>query len=130
MDLVFAVLAFLVGCGILLAEYRIARKALNQSGNRYMMVSTGRMIINVGYLVLLYFLSRKLSLNLIALLAGGALGLTIPNIFFTSRLMKETSAQTSAQTTEPSSGQSTAQSSGQTAVQASAPTEGKEERHG
>lgn len=47
-----------------------------------------RQLLNVLYLAALYLLSSVFSLEPIPLLAGGALGVTVPSIFFTRRLVK------------------------------------------
>lgn len=47
-----------------------------------------RQMINVLYLAALYLLSRALGLDAAAILAGGAIGITLPSIFFTKRLVR------------------------------------------
>ena len=54
------------------------------------MFSIVRQIINIGYLVGVYFVSSIVSVDLKYLLIGAALGITIPMFYFTNKLLKIT----------------------------------------
>ena len=91
-DLLGGALAFAAGAVLAYVNFRLSKNMLlKKSGvNSVGAVTVLRQIINVGYLLLVYFLAPKLPWSMIALLIGAVLGLTIPMFLFTYRLAKMT----------------------------------------
>ena len=69
-------------------EYRVSKKVLLSNEKYYSLVSVIRLFINVIFLAVLFFISKKTEWNMYCLLIGGALGTTLPNIFLTAKLLK------------------------------------------
>lgn len=91
-DLIGGLLAFAVGAALAYGNFRLTKNMLlkKTGASGVGAVSILRQVINVGYLVLVYFLAPKLPCSMIALLVGAVLGLTIPMFLFTFRLTKLT----------------------------------------
>ena len=80
--------AFVCGAALSFADYRILRFLMSRSQSNLIVGSFVRQLLNVAYLVLLFFIGQKTALDVRFLLIGGALGITIPAFFFASRLVK------------------------------------------
>lgn len=94
--IVGAVLTFLGGAGIALLNARLSSKAAEKGAAEFSRLSRLRQIFNIGYIVLVFLLSRVLPWDMMPLLIGAALGLTIPSFYFTWRLIKENEAKRKA----------------------------------
>ena len=84
-----AALAALGGGAIALVNARLtgntARKKPESIGNIFLV----RQVLNVGYLVLVYYLSRRWEGSLLPLIIGAALGLTVPSLLLALRLSRK-----------------------------------------
>ena len=91
-DLLGGALAFAVGAALAYGNFCITKNMLlkKTGATGVSAVSVLRQVINVAYLVLVYFLAPKLPCSMIALLVGAVLGLTIPMFLFTFRLTRLT----------------------------------------
>lgn len=86
--LVGFVLALAGGVAIAALNDRMARAALRRGPTQLSALFVVRQILNVSYLAALFLLSGLLPWDTVALLLGGALGITVPSIFFAGRLVK------------------------------------------
>lgn len=93
------VVALAGGVAIAAANACISRAAYFQNESRLTACFLVRQLLNVGYLVALYFLSDILPWDAVPLLLGGALGLTLPSFYFVRRMVARNDAEetTSAQ---------------------------------
>ncbi len=91
-----ASLAFLGGALIGWINYLLSDAALKKKPGMFSFTFIGRQTLQVGYLVLLYFLAPHTPWSMLTLLLGGALGMTVSLIFFTSRLTKKLKSENSA----------------------------------
>ena len=81
--------AFAGGALVSWVNYLLLRRLMNGRGDGGIGLSSPlRMILNAAYLLILLFISKRTGLSLVALLVGGALGLTAALTFFTLRLTK------------------------------------------
>ena len=87
-DIFGAACAFLAGAVIAWAGYRAQRHALKTKPDAYALVQIAKQLAQIGFLALVYLLGGRTPWDRIWLLAGGALGVTLPMIFFTVRLVK------------------------------------------
>ena len=87
-DLFGAALAFGAGIAVAALNYSVSRLILKKAPAQFAAGTVVRQIIQVGFLLGLYILGEKLPWNRIYLLIGGALGLTLPMIWFTARLIR------------------------------------------
>lgn len=93
---IIAAFAALLG-GVLIAfiNYLISRYVLMKRASLFSSVSLVHQILNVAYIVALYFIAVKTGINLIYMLAGGALGITLPMLIFVPQLIKLTKSDAS-----------------------------------
>ncbi len=88
-DIVGAVIAFTVGAIVSLINYILSKHMLIKNAEKYAFSTVLRQVIQVAYLVLLYFLSEKLlPYSTTYMLVGGVLGVTLPMFYFTHLLLK------------------------------------------
>ncbi len=79
--------AFFGGAILSFLCYLLAKWVLKHRDKYYFAVSMLRQLIGVAYLAALFFLGRGKD-GLYLLLLGGALGITLPALFLTARLLK------------------------------------------
>lgn len=94
-DIVGALAAFAVGIIISFGNYRLSEFFLKKHPDRFSAVSVIRQLIQVLYIVLIFFSSGRLPWDRTYLLVGAALGITLPMFFFTYKLLKTNKESTS-----------------------------------
>lgn len=83
-----AALAFLLGAAIAWLNYCLSRRVLKKTPSKYAAAAPGRQLLQVAYLVALFLLGGYTPWNRIWLLVGGCLGITLPMIYFTYKLVQ------------------------------------------
>lgn len=91
MDIVSALVACAAGCVISFAEFLLSKYFLLKKEKYFSSVTIIRQFLSIAFLVALYFIGQKTSLNAMYLLVGGAIGITVPSFIFTARLVKANS---------------------------------------
>ncbi len=87
-DIVGAVIAAAVGFLIAFFNYSFSKKVLMKSPDKYSASFVARQILQVAYLVLVYFIGSKTQIaDLAYLLVGAVVGMTVPMFFFTKKLL-------------------------------------------
>lgn len=81
-------LAFLGGCAVSALNFWINLGALKKKPSALASLSIVRQLWSVGYLVAVFFLARVLPWDIVPLLVGAAVGLTVPAFLFSMRLAK------------------------------------------
>lgn len=81
-------LAALVGLAISAVNYKISLSVLRKKPDLVAAVSVPRQILNVGYLLLVYFLSPFTPWDRTPLLVGAVIGMTGSMFLFTTMLLK------------------------------------------
>ncbi len=85
-----ACLAALVGGCLAFVNYRLtAISAAKPGGTMLSLVPIVRMLLSVGYLVVLFLVGPATPWSPVWLLVGGAIGLTIPSFAFTFLLLRK-----------------------------------------
>lgn len=87
-NIIGAVIAFAAGVGIAAINYAISRYFIKNHPSKFVVMQTVRQLIQVLYLVLVFFVGTKTPCDVTYLLIGGALGITLPMAYFTFRLVK------------------------------------------
>ena len=87
-DILGAVIAFLIGIGIATLNYYISKYFLEKNPDKIAMTTVIRQLFNVAYLVAIYMLSDYLPCKTMFLLVGAVLGITLPMVFYTRKLLK------------------------------------------
>lgn len=83
-----AALAFLLGFAIAAGNYAISRHVLKNRPEQYSLTMIIRQFIQVLFIVLLYLLGKYTPWDRLWLLVGGVLGVTLPMVWFTAKLVK------------------------------------------
>lgn len=83
-----AAAAMISGLVIAFINYLISKKVLLKAPQKYSLITVARQILQVGFFVLVYFVGTKTKLaDPTYLLVGAVVGLTVPMIFFTKKLL-------------------------------------------
>lgn len=90
--IVGCILAALPGVLIAWINARLTAKAARSGTTTLSLVPVLRMVLSVGYLALVFFVSPHLPWDSLWLLAGACVGLTLPMFFFTFGLLKQLNA--------------------------------------
>lgn len=93
-----AVFAFLGGAAVGFVNYLLSRLVLCKKTEWFSFISVARQLLQVGYLVILFFIAPHTPWEQLPLLVGGALGITLTMFFFTARLMKLNDSRRTRQT--------------------------------
>lgn len=83
-----AVLAFLAGAVISYINYRISLLVLRKKPDAVAASSVARQFLNIAYFAAVYFITPYTPWDMIPLLVGAALGVTIPMFYFTYLLLR------------------------------------------
>lgn len=83
-----AFLAFLLGAAIAAVNYGFSRFVLKKHPEKFALTPVLRMVLQVGYLAAVFFLAPYTPWDRLWLLVGACLGVTLPMIGFTYRLVK------------------------------------------
>lgn len=87
-NIIGAVVAAAVGLLIAVANYIFSKKVLLKAPEKYSGSFVIRQILQVAYLVLVYYVGSKTQIaDPVYLLVGAAAGMTIPMFFFTKKLL-------------------------------------------
>lgn len=80
--------AFALGLLIAYLGYRVSAYAIKNRPNLYPYTTVFRQILQILYFVAVYFLGDGSSADVLYLLVGAAVGITLPMFYFTSKLVK------------------------------------------
>ena len=92
-DIVGALLAFALGVGLAGAGYLAGRRVLEKKPEGYVAFQSVKQIVQVLFLAALLVLGPRTPWDTTWLLVGGCLGVTLPLLWFTPRLVRLTGAQ-------------------------------------
>ncbi len=87
-DLVGALLAFAVGVGLAGAGFLLGRRVLQKKPEGYVVFQSIKQIVQILFLAALLILGPHTSWDTVWLLAGGCLGVTLPLLWFTPKLVR------------------------------------------
>lgn len=88
-NLVGAVAAFILGAAISFINYKLTELIMKKYPGRFSFLSMVRSLIQAGFFLLVFVAAPYTPWDRTYLLAGTALGITIPMAFFTFRLLKK-----------------------------------------
>ncbi len=86
-NIIGAIIAAAVGVCIAFMNYIISKAILEKSPDKYSMATVIRQVIQIGYLVIVYFVGEKILGDPMYLLIGAVLGVTLPMFLFTKKLL-------------------------------------------
>ena len=87
-NIIGALVTVLAGFLIAFANYIFSKKVLIKFPDKYAFISVVRQALQVGFLVVVYFIGTKIEgLNIVYLLVGAVIGMTLPMIYFTKQIL-------------------------------------------
>ncbi len=87
-NLIGAAVAFAIGLLLAYLGYRICAYTIKKRPEFYTFASIFRQTLQILYFVAVYFLGEKSGADVVYLLVGAAVGITLPMFYFTSKLVK------------------------------------------
>ncbi|MBQ3137577.1 MAG: hypothetical protein IJB74_08880 [Clostridia bacterium] len=86
-NIIGALICALAGFIVALVNYLLSKRILETRPEKFAFSAVARQVIQIGYLVTVFFIGSRLTVNLTFLLVGAVLGMTVPMIFFTKKLL-------------------------------------------
>ena len=87
-NIVGAVITAAIGLLIAFINYMLSKSVLIKSPERYSLITVARQLLQIGFLVVVYFVGEKTSLaDPTYLLVGAVVGMTVPMLLFTKKLI-------------------------------------------
>lgn len=87
-NIIGAFITAVIGFLIAYVNYLLSGRVLIKAPDRFSAVTIARQALQVGFLAVVYFVGTKIQeINPVYLLVGAVLGLTLPMIYFTKRLL-------------------------------------------
>lgn len=97
-NIIGAALAAVIGLLIAFVNYLISKKVLISAPGKYSFITVVRQIIQIGYLAAVYFVGESTgTVNPAYLLVGAVLGMTLPMLLFTKKLLAVNESKPAAQ---------------------------------
>ena len=88
-DIIGAAVTATIGILVAFANYLISKRVLLKAPEKYSMITVVRQVLQVGYLVLVYFAGSFFTdADPVYLLVGAVLGMTLPMLLFTKKLLE------------------------------------------
>lgn len=83
-----ALIAAAVGLLVAFANYLISERVLVKAPGKYSLVTVVRQLLQIGFLVAVYFAGTRIeSVESTYLLVGAVVGMTLPMLYFTKKLL-------------------------------------------
>lgn len=87
-DIIGALVAAIAGFLVAFINYTFSKKVLIKTPDKYLFTTMARQVLQVLFLVLVYFIGTKTKVaNVMYLLVGAVLGMTVPMVYFTKKLL-------------------------------------------
>lgn len=86
-NIIGALLAFIVGAAVAFFNYLLSKQILLKHPDVFSSSAILRQIIQIIFLVTVYFIGINIPVNIWYLLIGAVLGVTLPLFYFTKRLL-------------------------------------------
>ena len=97
-DIIAAIITFALGFVIAGLNYLLSRAILKKCPEKYVFSTIIRQVIQILYIVAVYFVSTAIQFNSWYMLIGAVLGITVPMFFFTYKLVKLNQSTNSKET--------------------------------
>ena len=87
-NIIGVVIAIISGFLVAVINYIISKTVLEKAPKKYSLITVVRQVLQIGFLVAVYFIGTKTQeADVIPLLVGAAFGMTVPMIYFTKKLL-------------------------------------------
>lgn len=87
-NIIGAFVTAVIGLLIAFINYSFSKKVLEKTPEKYALITVARQILQIGFLAIVYFVGTKTQVaDVIYLLVGAVLGMTVPMFYFTKKLL-------------------------------------------
>ncbi len=87
-SIIWIAAATVSGLAVACINYIFSKTVLIKAPEKYSLATVGRQILQVGFLALVYLVGSKTQLaDPVYLMVGAVLGMTVPMLFFTKKLL-------------------------------------------
>lgn len=87
-NIVGAIITFVLGFAVAGLNFLLSKAILTKQPEKYAFSTILRQLIQILYIVAVYFVAEKTPWDMMYMLVGAVLGVTLPMFFFTQRLVK------------------------------------------
>ncbi len=95
-SIVGALITAVIGFLIAFVNYLISKKVLIKAPEKYSVITIVRQVLQISFLALVYLVGTKIqAINPTYLIVGAVIGLTLPMIYFTKKLLSINEARVS-----------------------------------
>ena len=89
LNIIGAVVTAVLGFLIAFVNYTFSKAVLRKASEKYALITVARQVLQIGFLIIVYFVGTKTQVaDVTYLLVGAVLGITIPMFIFTRKLLK------------------------------------------
>lgn len=86
-NIIGAFICALAGFLVAFVNYLLSKRLLETRPEKFALATVARQMIQIGYLIAVYFIGKGLTVSLTCLLVGAVMGMTVPMLFFTKKLL-------------------------------------------
>ena len=87
-DIIGAAATAVIGVIVAFLNFVLSKQVLLKAPQKFALITVVRQILQIGFLVIVYFIGTKLKdINVTYLLVGAVLGMTVPMMYFTKKLL-------------------------------------------
>lgn len=87
-DIIGVIIAVLCGFLVAVLNYFLSKTVLEKAPAKYSLITIVRQVLQIGFLVIVYFAGSKIqAVNSTYILVGAVLGMTVPMVYFTKKLL-------------------------------------------
>lgn len=87
-NIIGAAVAAVSGLLVAFLNYLLSKKVLIKAPEKYSLITVARQILQIGFLAVAYFVGTKTQFaDPVYLMVGAVLGMTVPMVFFTKKLL-------------------------------------------
>lgn len=88
LDIIGAAATAVIGVIVAFLNFVLSKQMLVKAPQKFALITVVRQIIQIGFLVIVYFIGTRLTdINVTYLLVGAVLGMTVPMLYFTKKLL-------------------------------------------
>lgn len=87
-DIIGVIIVVLCGFIVAVLNYFLSKTVLKKAPAKYSLITIVRQVLQIGFLVIVYFAGTKIQeVSSTCILVGAVLGMTVPMVYFTKKLL-------------------------------------------
>ena len=88
LNIIGAVVTAVLGFLIAFVNYTFSKAVLRKASEKYALITVARQVLQIGFLIIVYFVGTKTQVaDVTYLLVGAVLGMSLPMFYFTKKLL-------------------------------------------